>query len=549
MALSRVGGTSAAATSIAIPAHVAGDLIVIWAFRDGSTTPPTVPTAGGTVPSFTTIDGPTGANTCAAVCAYAFAAGTTDTSGTWTNATGLSVEVWRGAANPPIGDHAQSGGNVASGGNIAIPAITPQDPGGHSVFLAFAGWRTVTAWNAAPAGYTQRSQVATECEALTKDTTTSDGTFNVSGTASGTGGTRTQQLEILVDAGNRVSQATAEIVYSTSGAKARVSQEAAEVIYATTSAKARVSQAALEVLGSFPKNKANRVSQIAVELLRNSFTRFTGTIAGTSSLSATVRRLSGITAHIAGTASLSAAVTGLKRFTATIAGRGSLSATVASGSSTITASIAGTSSLSVSIPISVPSGTIIFAGDDATIYPVAVAITPFALQGDNAQILGAIQATSGVVLFKADSPGTAGPTFPPTGTFTFRGDNPNVIGALLPQTGRVTFSGDAPTVYPLAAPSAKFIARGDPPSLAPSLSSSGRVLFRSDPVNVWPLQAPSGAVLFRAGDAALSNATIILHDSGILRFRADTPVITPLTEPPTPPPPVPGTGMKVSVTL
>ncbi len=249
MALSRVGGSSAAATSIAIPTHVAGDLIVIWAYRDGSTTPPTVPAAAGTVPAFTTIDGPTGANLNSAVCAWAVAAGTTDTSGTWTNATGISVEVWRGAAAVPIGGHAQSGGNIASGANIAIPAITLTATDGTSAILAFAGWTTVTAWNAAPAGYTQRSNVATEVEVLTKDTTTADGSFNVTGTASGTGGTRTQQIEILVGFGNRVSQ------------------EAIEAVYSTTAAQARLSQEAIEILATFPGSKGNRVSQVAVELL------------------------------------------------------------------------------------------------------------------------------------------------------------------------------------------------------------------------------------------------------------------------------------------
>ncbi len=252
MALSRVGGSSAAAASIAIPAHVAGDLIVIWAYRDGSTTPPTVPAAAGTVPSFTVIDGPTGANLNSAVCAWAVAAGTTDTSGTWTNATGISVEVWRGASSVPIGGHAQSGASVASGANIAIPAITLQETAGESAILAFAGWQTVTAWNAAPSGYTQQSQVATECEVLSKNVTTTDGTFNVTGTASGTGGTRTQQIELIPDLGNRLSQETVEVVYSTTGAQARVSQEAVEVLQSkgATSGGNRVSQVALEVLKS-----------------------------------------------------------------------------------------------------------------------------------------------------------------------------------------------------------------------------------------------------------------------------------------------------------
>jgi hypothetical protein len=267
MSLSRVGGSSVAATSVAIPTHVAGDLIVIWAYRDGSTTPPTVPTAGGTVPTFTTIDGPTGANACSAVCAYAVAAGATDTSGTWTNATGISVEVWRGAASPPIGGHAQSGASVATGGNIAIPAIVLTDTSGTSTILAFAGWQNVTAWNTAPAGYTQRSQVATECEALTKDSTTADGTFNVSGTASATGGTRTQQIEIIADLGNRVSQEALEVLYATAAALARTSQVAIEALYSTGATNARTSQLAVETLARYPIVAA-RVSQVAVEILK-----------------------------------------------------------------------------------------------------------------------------------------------------------------------------------------------------------------------------------------------------------------------------------------
>jgi hypothetical protein len=162
----------------------------------------------------------------------------------------MSVEVWRGASSLPLGGHAQSGGSVASGANIAIPAITLQDTTGTSVILAFAGWQTVTAWNAAPAGYTTRSSVATECEALTKDSTTADGTFNVTGTASGTGGTRTQQLEILADLGNRVSQVAVETLYSTTAGQARLSQEAIEVLTKYPSLGNRVSQVAIEVLKS-----------------------------------------------------------------------------------------------------------------------------------------------------------------------------------------------------------------------------------------------------------------------------------------------------------
>ena len=60
MAISIIGTpAAAAATSITLPTHAAGDLIVIFAFKDGATTIPTVPSAGGTVPTWNTIDGPT----------------------------------------------------------------------------------------------------------------------------------------------------------------------------------------------------------------------------------------------------------------------------------------------------------------------------------------------------------------------------------------------------------------------------------------------------------------------------------------------------------
>ena len=89
--ISRIGSSSAEATTVTIPAgHQQGDIIIIAAFRDGSTTNPTVP-AGWSTLTITT-DG----TTCSLSVGWKIAISNSDTSGTWTNATGLICHVYRG---------------------------------------------------------------------------------------------------------------------------------------------------------------------------------------------------------------------------------------------------------------------------------------------------------------------------------------------------------------------------------------------------------------------------------------------------------------------
>lgn len=538
MALSRVGGSSAAANSIAIPAHQAGDLIVVWAYRDGNTTPPTVPAAGGTVPSFTVIDNPTGANTNSAVCAYAVAAGTTDTSGTWTNATGMSVEVWRGAGSPPIGGHAQSGGSVASGGNIAIPAITLTDNSGSSTILAFAGWQTVTAWNAAPTGYTQQSQVATECEALSKNSTTADGAFNVSGTASATGGTRTQQVEIIADFGNRVSQQAVEALYSTSGAKARASQEAVEVLGQGVT-NARVSQAAVEVLRTSTVGAKNRVSQVAVEVLQSRAVARDVPFIGSTTTPYTPLLNGAISLDFI--ASVTALYTPTLQGYVTVPFIGSSTAlytpTLVHGSTQVDVPFIASATVvyGMALPTEVPSATLVLASDGADIYPLAGENASLQLLADDPQLSGAIQAESGALSFGADAPSLLNFTTPASGVLILRGEPPHLFASTKPSSGRLLLKGDAPTIYPLAAPSGKMALAATGPLIVPTPSAAGRLLFAAQAPTVYPLTAPSGSIVFKAGNPTLSNASYIFEESGILRLRSDIPIVTPLTEP-TPPP-------------
>ena len=75
--------------SATLPAHQAGDLILAFAFRDGSTTFPTLPTG------WTSID-TAFASVASARLAYKVAASSSETTGTWFNATTCIFLVYRG---------------------------------------------------------------------------------------------------------------------------------------------------------------------------------------------------------------------------------------------------------------------------------------------------------------------------------------------------------------------------------------------------------------------------------------------------------------------
>jgi len=83
-------GAASGTTSATLPTHQADDLIIAFAFRDGSTSAPTQPSG------WTTISSPTGANSCNARIAYRVATSGSTTTGTWTNATTVVFLVYRG---------------------------------------------------------------------------------------------------------------------------------------------------------------------------------------------------------------------------------------------------------------------------------------------------------------------------------------------------------------------------------------------------------------------------------------------------------------------
>lgn len=81
-------GYATGTTSVTMPSHQAGDKLLAFAFRDGSNIPASTPVGWNT-------DAAYGVNTCAYTLGFKTAASSSETSGTWTNATSLIVLVIR----------------------------------------------------------------------------------------------------------------------------------------------------------------------------------------------------------------------------------------------------------------------------------------------------------------------------------------------------------------------------------------------------------------------------------------------------------------------
>lgn len=109
MALSYVTGIAGTGSSVSIPTHAVDDLMIGFAFRAGNSTPPTIPAGWTTIST-----GDDGNNNSHSV-AYKLATSTSDSSGTWTNASQMSVVVYRDVETAdPIGAFAFNFANTTS---------------------------------------------------------------------------------------------------------------------------------------------------------------------------------------------------------------------------------------------------------------------------------------------------------------------------------------------------------------------------------------------------------------------------------------------------
>ncbi len=148
-----VGASSAIGVTVPIPPHLAGDLVIIFAYRSGSVAVPTAP-AGWTTPP----GGASGVNTNASRVAYMVATADNGvTSGNWGGVTSMVAHVYRGQnLTTPIGASAV---NSASLGNtVTYPALTMVNSSGSSWVAGFAGHRSSnTNLQNPPAGMTNRA--------------------------------------------------------------------------------------------------------------------------------------------------------------------------------------------------------------------------------------------------------------------------------------------------------------------------------------------------------------------------------------------------------
>lgn len=134
IALARVSSASGVNT-VGMPSHASGDMIVAFAFRDGSTTPPTVPSGEDWI----TLDSD-GQSSSSFVAAYKIASSSFEGCGTFTNATALIVAVVRGSGTLDVGGSSKDTG---LGTAIFYQGLTLDVADGSSMILAFAGHRSI----------------------------------------------------------------------------------------------------------------------------------------------------------------------------------------------------------------------------------------------------------------------------------------------------------------------------------------------------------------------------------------------------------------------
>lgn len=198
MAISYVGGANGTNTAT-LPAFKADDVAIVFAFRDGSTTNPTIP---GT---FTSISNTADGTSCSASIGWRRLVASDTTVGTWTNASRTVVVVYRGclASGTPVGGGANGAGTTNT---VNYAAVTMTNSSGSSWVVGLVGHRSTdtTIDSAAISGMTNRTSGANAtAEAAAWDTnggvsSWSSTNQSISGTASGWV-TRTVELLAAAD--------------------------------------------------------------------------------------------------------------------------------------------------------------------------------------------------------------------------------------------------------------------------------------------------------------------------------------------------------------
>lgn len=154
--ISYISAASANGTSLSMPTHAVGDLLFFAAYRDASTTSPTIP-AGW----FPVVSG-TGGGTNAMSIAFKIATTAAETSGTWTNATHVACAVYRGTSIINIGGYKHTGNTTTLTVSWGQLTTTSTDPiarqNGNTWYVGVLGYKTNDIdGEVAPSGMTNRT--------------------------------------------------------------------------------------------------------------------------------------------------------------------------------------------------------------------------------------------------------------------------------------------------------------------------------------------------------------------------------------------------------
>lgn len=165
MAISYIASGTGITSVSTMPSHAAGDYLIGCAFRDGNNTAPTLPAGWTELPSGSSLGA--GSNSNGMRLAYKVASSSSETSGTWSSATSLNIDVYRGVGS--IGNVTQNEGN---GTSINYPANTFTVTDGTSWAVLYGGHRSAnTDIEVPPTGATNRSDNADATDELaTHDT-------------------------------------------------------------------------------------------------------------------------------------------------------------------------------------------------------------------------------------------------------------------------------------------------------------------------------------------------------------------------------------------
>lgn len=139
MSISLRTSASAFSTTLTMPTHATGDLVLGFGTRDNNATAPTLPPGWDILLS-------TGSGTGAVLIAYKYAQSNAETFGTWANASHVAVTCWYGSANTIVWPWLLSTNSATSGTMswLAQPTGTFRTGTEDNAFIAWGHNRSST---------------------------------------------------------------------------------------------------------------------------------------------------------------------------------------------------------------------------------------------------------------------------------------------------------------------------------------------------------------------------------------------------------------------